>query len=111
MTLRKAQQMDDAVDAFQKAYALSPGNHRVRSNLASAYASVERYDEARELLEKLVDDFPDYVNGWFNLALVEFRCGDEVGARLALGKAGKIRGLTERQMVRIERLWEMMDGE
>ncbi len=108
MTLRKAGQMDDAIDAFENAYALSPGNHRIRSNLASAYASVEKYDEARELLEQLVEDFPNYINGWFNLALVQWRSGQKDAARVALNRAGGIRNLTLDQIRRIESLQVMM---
>ncbi len=108
MTLRKAGQMDDAIDAFEKAYALSPGNHRIRSNLASAYASVEQYDAARELLGQLVEDFPNYVNGWFNLALVQWRSGREDDARVALKMAGEIRNLTPGQVRRVGSLEEMM---
>ena len=108
MTLRKAGQMDDAIDALEKAYTLSPGNHQIRSNLASAYASVEQFDAARELLQQLVQDFPNYVNGWFNLALVQWRSGREDDARMALKKAGEIRNLTPGQVGRIESLQTIM---
>ena len=107
LTLRRAGQMDDAIDAFEKAYKLRPGNHQIRSNLASAYASVGRFAEARDLLRQLVIDYPQYVNGWFNLAMVEWRSGNTDKAILALDKAGKLRNLTPEQIQRIDDLLEL----
>ena len=104
LTLRRAGQMDDAIDAFEKAYELRPGNHQIRSNLASAYASAGQLTEARDLLQQLVVDYPFYVNGWFNLALVHSRMNQPQKATAALDQAAALRNLSEEESARIAQL-------
>ena len=108
LTLQKAGQINDAIDALQKAHVLSPGNHRIRSNLASAQATIGQYDAAQRLLTELVNDFPDYINGWFNLALVQWRSGHQETARKTLLEAEKIRTLSEEQIDQMDSLKRMM---
>ncbi|MCP4293406.1 MAG: tetratricopeptide repeat protein [bacterium] len=104
ITLRKAGQMEDAVDAMEKARQRSPGHHRVRSDLASGYASLGQYPKALELLNQLVIDYPNYVNGWFNLALVNWRAGNEKSARGAINNAEQLRNLSKEQQKQIQTL-------
>ncbi|PIE76853.1 hypothetical protein CSA17_00015 [bacterium DOLJORAL78_65_58] len=108
LTLQRAGLEEEALQALQKAHALSPGNHQIRSNLASAYASTGRLREARSLLEDLVRDYPNYMNGWFNLALVQARMGDTAGARKSLSGAASLRGLTPDQESRIRTLRQQL---
>ena len=103
-TLRKAGQMDDAISALEKAYEMSPGNHQIRSNLASAYAATGQFDAALPLLEKLVVDYPFYVNGWFNLAMIELQLGNPGRAQTILRNASSLRNLTAGQIQRIDEL-------
>ena len=93
-----------ALDLMEKAYERSPGNFRVRSNLASLYAENGQTDRAVTLLEHLTRDYPHYVNGWFNLALALFQNGDTVSADLALDQATRLEGLTPEQKEQIDRL-------
>lgn len=108
LTLRKAGQMDDALDALEKAHQLDPGNHQIRSNLASAYASVGRFEAANTLLEELVADYPHYVNGWFNLALVRLRLNDQAGAHEALEQAATLKNLDAEQLQQIQQLESLL---
>ena len=103
---RKAQ----ALDLMERAFELSPGNFRVRSNLASLYAENGRIDLAVTILDQLTTDYPHYVNGWFNLALAAFQSGDASRAEAALGRAGALRGLTADQKTQIARLKELVAG-
>ena len=93
-----------ALDLMEKAYERSPGNFRVRSNLASLYAENGQTDRAVTLLEHLPRDSPHSANGWFNLALALFQNGDTVSADLALDQATRLEGLTPEQKEQIDRL-------
>lgn len=108
LTLQKAGQMDDAIDALENAWRLSPGNHQIRSNLASAYAETGRFNEALPLLEKLVIDYPNYVNGWFNLALVHARMGEIEKATAALNRAAALHNLSDSESTRITQLMQSL---
>lgn len=103
-TLHKAGQIEDAIGALENAQRLSSGNHQIRSNLASAYATTGRLDDALVLLEKLVIDYPDYLNGWFNLALVQAQLGHTEKATAALDKAAVLRYLSEDGSKKIAKL-------
>ena len=93
-----------ALDLMEKAYERSPGNFRVRSNLASLYAEDGKKDLAVDILTDLTRDYPLYVNGWFNLALASYRAGKPVAAVTALDRAAALRGLTEDQREQVARL-------
>ena len=93
-----------ALALMEKAYERSPGNFRVRSNLASLYAEDGQTDLALEILTDLTRDYPLYVNGWFNLALANYRTGKPVAAITALNRAAALRGLTAGQKDQVERL-------
>ena len=102
-------QIENAVKALEKAYNLAPGNYQIRSNLASAYASTQQYDKALDLLDQLIIDYPDYVNGWFNLALVHTRMGQADKAAAALEQAAALHHLSEDESVRIEQLRQILN--
>jgi predicted Zn-dependent protease len=84
-----------ALDLMEKAFERSPGNFRVRSNLASLYAENGQVERAITILDDLTSDYPFYVNGWFNLALAQYRAGI---------RAEGLPGLTEDQIQQITRL-------
>jgi len=93
-----------ALELMEKALACSPGNFRVRSNLASLYAETGQVDRAVAILADLTRDYPHYVNGWFNLALAAFQSGDLDRASAALAGAERLRGLTSGQKEQIAQL-------
>ena len=104
LVYRRLGRPDEARQALEKAYRLGPGNHRVRANLASAYAEAGRVEEARILLRDLVRDYPRYLNGWFNLAVLELKTGHAAAADSALDRAAELPGLTGADKEQIARL-------
>ncbi len=100
----------EALRAMQQAFELAPGNRRIRSNLASLYAETGSPAKAHRLLVGLTKDYPLYVNGWFNRAMVEFRAGRTAEARASLVAARALRGLTDQEHDQINRLQAMVDG-
>jgi tetratricopeptide (TPR) repeat protein len=104
-------QMGDAqqsLAAFTRARELGPGHHRVRANLASAYAEAGQLDQALLILQDLTRDFPHYVNGWFNLALVQLQLGRTEAAARALDRAAALQGLTDSQQAQINQLRQVL---
>jgi len=99
----------EALAAMERAYACSPGNRRIRANLGALYAENDRVEDARRILDELTRDYPVYVHGWFNLALVELRSGDPEAARRALERAAALRNLTREQRQQVERLQAVAD--
>ncbi len=99
-----------ALDLMEQAFERSPGNSRVRSNLASLYAENGQTVRAITILSDLTRDYPHYVNGWFNLALARHQAGNNFGASAALHQAANLRGLTEDQKEQILHLDQILDG-
>jgi len=99
-----------AMDLMEKAYERSPGNFKVRSNLASLYAENGKPDRAVAILHDLTRDYPLYVNGWFNLALASHQAGKTVEALAALDRARALRGVTGDQKIQIEQLKRLLDA-
>jgi tetratricopeptide (TPR) repeat protein len=110
LVLNRMDRKAEALQLMENALERSPGNFRVRSNLASLYAENERLDQAIAILNELTGDYPHYVNGWFNLAVAHYRAGNPEAARAALGRAAGLRGLTEGQTGQIEQLQAVLDG-
>ncbi len=99
---------DQALAALAQAYRRAPGNRQVRVNYASMLAETGDLSRARTLLRSLTADQPDYVNGWFNLALVEWNSGQKDAARTHLARAARLRNLTAVQRDQISRLQAAM---
>ena len=99
----------EALTAMERAYTCSPGNRRIRANLGALNAENGRMDEARRVLGELTRDYPVYVYGWFNLALVELRAGNPAAAHAALDRAAALRNLTRDQREQVVRLQTMVD--
>lgn len=108
LVYRQLDQADSSLTALENAYRLGGGNHRIRANLAAALAEAGRTDEARQLLRKLTRDYPNYVNGWFNLALLELRAGAPDEAERALDHAAGLRGLSRAEREQITQLRQVV---
>jgi len=108
LTHRALGQSDLALQSLIKAHQLEPGNRHVRGNLASAFAETGQMENARKLLLKLTDDYPLYVNGWFNLALVQLRIGDVTGAQHALDQAANLPRLDNNQLDQVAQLQQII---
>lgn len=104
LSLQALGELSAAADAWREAVDRDPGRPRYRSNLASVLALDGRHDQALAILQQLVNDFPSYVPGWFNLALTEARRGDTQAARQALDRAAALPGLTDDQRASLEAL-------
>lgn len=109
LSLRGLGRFDDAVATMREAIAREPGRARYRGNLASLLAEAGRPDEALRLLEALVRDFPEYVPGWFNLAVARLEEGDPEGARAALARAAAAPDATPAQRASIASLRRRLD--
>ena len=108
LVLQREGRLDEALRAMQHAYELAPGNQRIRSNLASLYAEQGDLEQARELLASLTRDYPLYVNGWFNRALVAYRAGRYEEARASLAAARGLKRLSAAERGRIEQLADLL---
>ncbi|NGZ07244.1 MAG: tetratricopeptide repeat protein [Magnetococcales bacterium] len=73
---------DDALKAFQNAYATCPNDVVIGFNLGLALHQTGKKQQAMELWEKLHEEFPDHVKTMANLAWVKFELGDDRRAHL-----------------------------
>ena len=87
---------------------LAAGKARYRVNLALLRAENGRPEVARELLLALIADYPRYVNGWYNLAYLEYLAGNMEEARRALEWAAGLGGVTAQQREQIDQLRAML---
>ncbi len=99
---------DEALAAFTEARRRGPGHRRVRANLAAAFAEAGQVDQARLMLRELTRDYPRYVNGWFNLALLELQNGRPAAADSALAHAAALPHLSEGQQAQIHQLQQVL---
>jgi tetratricopeptide (TPR) repeat protein len=61
--------LPDALEAFQQAVALGPGNPHIRGNYANLLKSLGRIEEALLSYRRAVEASPAFVQGWINLGL------------------------------------------
>jgi tetratricopeptide (TPR) repeat protein len=71
--LRREQKMTDAALYLRRAVQLRPQDPAARFGLAGAVLSLGGVEEARELLEKVVADVPEYTEGHVMLATCYYR--------------------------------------
>ena len=109
LVLRRLERVDEALAAMREAYARSPGNRRIRANLGSLLAETGHIDESRAVLTALVGDYPVYVNGWFNLALLELQAGDRAAARAAADRAAGLHTLSADERAQVARLRQAIE--
>ncbi len=98
-----------ALADLRRAFALDPGNRKVRVNLASLLAETGQTGAALAMLVDLTRDEPHYVNGWFNLALTEWNAGQQKAARAHLARAARLKNLSPTQNHQIAQLQTAMD--
>ena len=110
LSLKELGQLEAAAAALTEAIARDPGRARYRSNLASLLGEMGRLDEAATILEELTRAFPDYLPGWFNLAMVQARGGDNTAARRTLEKVAALPRLTSEEREQIDRLRRHLDA-
>lgn len=70
-----ATRMRQAIRAFAKACRLEPGWKSIRVNYANALAAAERFDEAAEVYEDLLEQEPDNAALLTNLGVALFKTG------------------------------------
>ncbi|BAT71654.1 hypothetical protein TST_0854 [Thermosulfidibacter takaii ABI70S6] len=85
--LLKEGEYQEAVELLQQVVNENP-SISVLFNLALGLYKLERFEEARSYLEKLLEQEPEHKKGLFLLAVVCRRIGDMKCAREALEKAG-----------------------
>jgi len=108
LVLRQRQDLPAAVAAMAEAVRLEPGRAQFRGNLGSLLAEAGDLDTARRILQLLTVDYPDYVNGWFNLALVEYTAGRREAARRALDRAAALPGVSPAARTNIDHLYMLL---
>ena len=108
LVYRQMDQPQDALNSMERSLQLGPGHHRARANLASLYAEAGQLETAQQMLTQLTKDYPLYVNGWFNLALVQLRMGHTTEASETLDIAEKLHGLESVQREQIDQLRQVI---
>ena len=71
-----------ALKLFERLYAQTQGNIEIGKNVATALVGLNRHDEARDLLEKLLVDDLKPLDTLTRLLNIEKRTGENVGAYL-----------------------------
>ena len=62
-----------AEDLFSKALKISPDSLHIRNNQANLLIDLGRFDDAREILTRLVEEAPDYLDARANLNRLSFQ--------------------------------------
>jgi tetratricopeptide (TPR) repeat protein len=76
-----ADRPEKAADEYRRALEVRARFLDIRSKYAEALLGMEQWDEAREQLQIILDNNPDFTTARLRLGLVLFRNGDEEGAR------------------------------
>jgi tetratricopeptide (TPR) repeat protein len=91
IALSNAGQLQEAVDSFQAALALTPGDPFYQDNLAGALARVGRFPEAREHAEAALHLQPNDADAHYTLGMALAGIGDVDGATKQFEQAIRIR--------------------
>ena len=76
MHLHKAEQRyDEALAHYQRALRVRPGSASVRFQIGLVYLVTERTDEALAMIERVVNDVPDFLEGHATLTRLYYRLG------------------------------------
>lgn len=84
--------MEDAAFYFEKAKELDPEIKEIYDLLGTLLLQLEKFDEARELLEKGVEIFPDSSSVWQNLSFLYAKMGDKEKAEEAFERSKMLQG-------------------
>lgn len=77
----EAAALGEAVEQFQRAVTLGPGFHDLRYRLARLLLEAGRPLEAREQLEAILAEHPDFLDAAASLGLAHYLAGDAAAAR------------------------------
>lgn len=76
MHLQKAEQdYDEALSHYQRALRVRPGSPNARYQIGLVYLLTGRTDEALAMIERVVDDVPDFLEGHATLTRLYYRLG------------------------------------
>lgn len=82
---------DSAIVILKSAFALDANDRQTATALAIAYQKVARFDEARKVLEPMVERYPDDADLQYNLGFLATAVGDRSSAIRAYKKAIALR--------------------
>jgi len=89
--LHKKGRLDEALQAYNKAYDINPDDRYTVNNMAVLFLDRGNIREARNLLRDLTMSHPDYFDGQFNLGRSYYLSGDYARAAETLQKALNLR--------------------
>jgi serine/threonine protein kinase/tetratricopeptide (TPR) repeat protein len=78
---------DQAIAAYERLAAAAPGDPQINFNLADLYEQVGDFDEAREHLDKVLQNDPNYVDALYAVGRVSIRAGNPQEALDPLNRA------------------------
>ena len=82
--------MEDAVVYFKKAHTIDPEIKELYDLLGTLLLQLERYDEAKELLEQGVELFPGSASVWQNLSFLYAKTGEKKKAEEAFERSKQL---------------------
>ena len=77
----------EAIEQWRMAARLDPHSHVLRQHLAWTEFRAGRFEEARNILDAILDEHPDYPVAWFVLGEMVAGAGDQAGAVQAYRRA------------------------
>jgi len=77
--LESEKRYGEALEELERLTALDPGNPQARFRLAACYLALDRFDEARQLLEQVVKEVPRHLEALRLLARVARKTGRAPG--------------------------------
>jgi tetratricopeptide (TPR) repeat protein len=77
----EANSLDEAIEQFRRAVTLGPAFHDLRYRLARLLLEAGRALEAREELESILAEHPDFLDATASLGLAHYLAGDAAAAR------------------------------
>ena len=77
----EANSLDEAIEQFRRAVTLGPAFHDLRYRLARLLLEAGRALEAREQLESILAEHPDFLDAAASLGLAHYLAGDAAAAR------------------------------
>lgn len=83
--------LNDAADYLTKAHNLDPELKEIYDLLGVILVQLERYDEAKEILEQGIDIFPDESNIWYNLGVIYAKQNNSKKAKEAFDRADQLK--------------------
>lgn len=76
-----AHQLEQAAEHYERYLALDPSEHQAWLDLANVYAGLARWEDARDVSERMLRHFPDDPSALYNLAAIAANQGDADTAR------------------------------